>query len=727
MVWLSGAVLLLSSALLFWLELMVAKLLLPHLGGSAAVWNTCLMFFQVTLVAGYAYAHLATIHLGTRRSSILHLGLLLAAWATLPLAADVSAQGNSSPTFWLLSRLAVMIGLPFFVLSSHSTLLQVWFARSGHQRSSDPYFLYAAGNAGSLLGLLAFPFLIEPQFSLGQQTNVWADSFGVLVLLIIACQFWLLRNTDEVALPIASPVKQSLAQGQHRLQWLLLAAVPSSLLLGVTNYISANVASMPLLWVIPLTLYLITFVIAFSRSGKGNAMAERLMALKLFSQGWASWVVPVVAIVVLPALLMFAVNSIVVLMCLHLLIFFFIALHFHTQLAINRPAVTQLGKFYFWLGLGGAFGGIFNALIAPMIFTRVHEYPFILAVAVMLRPSIFTQPVRRADFIVPMLLGAIMIAIPILAFQSEYSSPSFDLRLVFVLPVLVVTRSYSRPLRFGLSVLVLLWALAFYPGATGWPVHVERSFYNLHRVLLDTKTDLRWLENGNTLHGAQRGLDGGEPLGYYHRTGPLGDVFAHNGYRRVAVVGLGVGSMLAYAKPHEEWTFYELDPVVIDIAKNSGFFTFVANSKVVPRIVLGDGRLGIAAESSQSFDLIVIDAFGSDSVPTHLLTDEAFGLYLSRSGASPHLLFHISNRYLNLAPLVAGLARKHGLTAYQRVDHATDNIVGKLSSHWVMVSDSVAPGPLWTVVPMGKEPDIVWTDSYSSIINLLSTIRQPGY
>jgi spermidine synthase len=697
---------------------MSAKMLLPYLGGAAAVWNTCLMFFQVTLVAGYAYAHLATTHLGNRSSTILHLGLLLAASVTLPITANVSVQGDTPPALWLLSRLAVMIGVPFFVLSSHSPLLQVWLARSGHPRSRDPYFLYGAGNAGSLAGLLGFPFLIEPLWDLERQSRAWAGGFGALVLMVLGCQIWWWQRSRGVALATAPPEPPGPPRWRERLQWLVLSAVPSSLLMGVTSYISANVASMPLLWVLPLTLYLMTFIIVFSRSAKVSALPERLSALKLFSRGWVSWVVPALAVALLTALIVLAMSSVLWLACLHLVIFFAIALHLHKQLAIRRPAAIRLGEFYLWMGLGGALGGVFNALIAPAIFTRVHEYPFVLALALMLRPSIFTQRVRRADLILPLLLGGAMAAIPIVAFRAGYTSPAFDLRLAFLVPALIVLKFYPRPLRFGLSVLVLLWALAYYPGASGWPVHVERSFYNVHRVLYDTKTGIRWLENGNTLHGAQNPLEDEVPLAYYHRRGPLGDIFAGSTYRRVAVIGLGVGAMLAYARPTEEWTFYEIDPTVLHIAKDSGFFSFIANSKVAPRIVLGDGRLRIAAAPERAYDLVVIDAFGSDSIPVHLLTDEAFGLYLSRLG-EPRLLFHVSNRYFNLAPLVAALARTRSLSAFQRVDLVEEKLTGKSASHWVMVTDGAAPGPLWTVVPMTRGPVTVWTDSYSSMFYLL--------
>jgi hypothetical protein len=478
------------------------------------------------------------------------------------------------------------------------------------------------------------------------------------------------------------------------------------------------------LWVLPLTLYLTTFIIAFSRNKNVSALPERLSTLKLFSKSWASWLVPILTMMVLAALIALAISSVLWLICLHLLAFFGMALHLHTQLAARRPAATHLGEFYLWIGLGGALGGVFNALIAPVLFIRVHEYPFVLALALMLRPSIFTQRVRLADLILPLLVGGVMVAIPLLAFSFGYTSPPFDLRLAFVIAAFVVLKLHSRPLRFGLCVLALLWALAFYPEPSGWPVYVERSFYNVHRVIDDTKGGIRWLENGNTLHGAQSLRNPKAPLGYYYRSGPVGDVFGEGTpYRRVAVIGLGVGGMLAYARTGEEWTFYELDPTVLHIARDSGLFTFIADSAVAPRVLLGDGRLGISTAPKHAYDLVVIDAFGSDSIPVHLVTDEAFELYLSRLADPPRILLNISNRYLDLAPFLAGIARKHGLTAFQRTDQVEEKLTGKLSSHWVMVTDGAAPGPLWTAVPVTHDPGTVWTDNYSSVFYILAAAR----
>ncbi len=506
-----------------------------------------------------------------------------------------------------------------------------------------------------------------------------------------------------------------------------MAAVPSSLLLGVTSYVASNIASLPFLWVLPLSLYLLTFVVVFSPSQRIRALPDALTRMPLFARSMASWVLPVAVTAALVGVTIAATSSVVWLGLLHLMIFFVLALHLHRQLADRRPPPRRLGEYYVWMGIGGALGGVLNAVVAPLVFTRVHEYPFILAVALMLRPALFKERVRALDLLLPLALGVAALAVPWGARATGYLAPGFDLRYLLALPAAIAFAFYARPLRFGLAVLALLWASSFYPGSAGWPSYVARSFYNVHRVLDDHANGIRWLENGNTLHGAQSPRDPDAPLGYYHRTGPLGDIFKEpRAPARTAVVGLGAGAMLAYARADEPWTVYEIDPTVVEIARDSGYFSYLERSRATPKVILGDGRLGLAAALPGAFDLIVVDAFGSDAVPVHLLTEEALDLYWSRLGSSPRLLFHVSNRYLNLAPLIGGWALARGLSAWEKIDlveEEDERRLGKMSSHWILVSRA-APPEGWAMVPARAEGGLRWTDGHSSLLYLLGVARQ---
>lgn len=715
-----------GSFLLFLVQPMVAKMLLPTFGGAPAVWSLCMVFFQAALLAGYGYAHAAAKLLGARRLVPVHIAVLaIGALASVSIATSgAPLSGGGSPTLALLALLAGSVGLPFFAVAAGAPLLQRWFAETGHARRADPYFLYAASNLGSVAALVAYPFLVEPAFGLARQAELWRAAYVVLGVLIAACAALLLtakppsaeavaESSSEPARPIAWP---------ERLHWMALAAVPSSLLLGATTFLTTNVAAIPLLWIVPLTIYLLTYVAAFrSKPMATSGLLERFVALGI----------PAMAILLALASSdpIWATGSI------HLLYFGFGALYCHTRLAESRPASSHLTEFYLFLSLGGVLGGVFNALIAPAVFKTVAEYPIALVALLMLRP--WGKPDRKArslDFAYALAVGAIALACTFLPWKLGMEPGPLRTALALGFPVLVAFLAVDHPLRFALSFgAFFLVNTLFSSTILGRVVLIERSFFGVHRVV-DASGKYFELLHGNTVHGRQfqDPEKRATPLTYYHPNGPIGRVFELYGeagkLNDVGLVGLGVGSLAAYGEPGQKFTFFEIDPLVVRIARDSRYFTFLADSKADIRFVVGDARLTLAKRPDASFDLVVLDAFSSDSIPTHLLTVEAIGVYLSKLRPEGILAIHISNRYLNLADPLARAARKMGLVARIWEDNSAPSEVqesGKTSSSWVVMARTVPH-----LAPLGKEvvwtelavsrPGSVWTDDYSNVVGALA-------
>lgn len=743
----------LSATLLFLVQPMFARMVLPLLGGSPAVWNTAMVFYQTLLLAGYLYAHLITQRLKPQRQALLQSGLVLLPILLLSLPiqipADWTPPAGTNPIPWLLLVMAVTVGLPFFVVATTSPLLQAWFARTGHRDAADPYFLYAASNIGSMLALLSYPALVEPGMALYDQTILWMLGYVLLLLLVITCGLIVtnrVRAIEAGALPAASAVRPA-PQPDHqrgapratplsplrRARWVLLAAVPSSLMLSVTTYLSTNIATMPLLWVIPLALYLLTFVIVFA---KRPLIPHRLMVRAL----------PILLLPLLIAVIAQASDPLVLLFPLHLATFFVAAMVCHGELAADRPAATHLTEFYLWMSVGGAVGGIVNALLAPLLFATVVEYPLALALVGFLLPVLNSsetaqpnaphgaQRTRRRDLALPLGLGVLTAALIVGVPALGIAPGPLRLALVFGLPMLLCFSFSRRPLRFGLGLAAILLASVLYQGDQGRLLYAERSFFGVSRVLLDHSGQYRLLAHGSTLHGTQS-IDPArarEPLTYYYANGPLGQLFER--YRgpyapqRIAAVGLGVGSVACYRQPDQEWTFYEIDPVVVRIAADPRFFSFMQECAGDASVVLGDARLSLAGGSAApAYDLMIMDAYSSDAIPVHLLTREALALYLSRLAPDGILAFHISNRYLDLAPVLATLAADADLTGLIQRDlgiSRADSARGKRASEWVVLArNDTALRPLsgdtrWQ--PLVAAPATpLWTDDYSSLLRVL--------
>jgi hypothetical protein len=728
--------LLVSAALLFVVQPMIARMVLPLLGGSPAVWNTCMVFFQAALLAGYAYAHASTAWLGVRRQVVLHAGLLLLPLFCLPLGVSrewvQSLPAGTDPGLWLLWLLLATVGPPFAVVSATAPLLQRWFSRTGHHTAGDPYFLYGASNVGSMLALLGYPLVVEPKLRLARQSEVWAVGYGVLVVLILACAAVVWRTSQ--AFPESSDHRTDPSRSDRPgigqwFRWVALAFVPSSLMLGVTMYLTTDLASIPLLWIIPLALYLLTFILVFARR-------------QVLPHAWMVRALPVTVLAL--ALAMCLQLTELVFIPLHLLTFFVVAMVCHGELVRHRPPARFLTAFYLAMSIGGVLGGIFNALLAPVLFDWVAEYPLMLVLACLACPV--AGPIARRprdlalDFVVPLALGIVIaVLVPMVLPITDSQRSSVGLKLTFGVAALICFSFKDRPVRFALGIGAVLLASQVAVNVYGPVMYRERNFFGVLRVTQEARGSYRRLFQGNTVHG-QQSLDPArrrDPLTYYHRTGPIGQVFeafaARPARPDVAVVGLGAGTLACYATPEQRWTFYEIDPAVERIARNPRYFTYLEDSLAQScNVILGDARLRLREAPRSGYGLIVLDAFSSDAIPVHLLTREALQLYRDKLADGGLIACHISSRYIDLAPVLGALARDAGLVARVRFDLALSPEQigeGKLASTWVAIAardtdlGALAKDPRWEVLRSSPD-EAVWTDDFSNVIEHLMIGRR---
>jgi hypothetical protein len=729
-----------SAVLLFLVEPMFAKMALPLLGGTAAVWNTCMVFFQAGLLAGYAFAHGVTERLSTRGRTILQLALLLLPLLVLPIhiRAGWTPPGGQNPIPWLLAILLVSVGLPFFMLATITPTLQAWFANTGHPYAKDPYFLYAASNLGSMLGLLSYPLLIEPHLRLADQSRLWTFGYGALVALVLGCAVIVWRwpsaprdthgpgeshNPAGESSAADSAARPSTAT---RARWVVLSFVPSSLMLGVTTTLTTDVPPIPLFWIAPLAVYLVTFILVFAQKPRVSheQMIEKLPLLVLAS------LIPIVTKAQFPVFLLIALD---------LLTLFVAAMVCHGELAKSRPASRYLTEFYLWMALGGVLGGLFNGILAPLIFSWVLEFPLVLVLAALLRPSAqLTQEqqprARLLDFALPVALGALAVGL-IWACEAMGAKPGPVLHLMVFAPAMLLCLSFAkRPVRFAVGVAVLLAASLLYTGPYGHVLETKRSFFGVYRVTVDREKKFRVFFHGSTIHGLQH-LDPSqrlEPLSYFTRIGPVGQLFtAFSGsglLQRVAVVGLGAGSMACYGQPGQQFTYYEIDSAVERIARDPRYFTFLRDCSPKIDVILGDARLSLQNATDHQYGLLVLDAFSGDALPVHLVTREAMLLYLSKLSPNGVLVFNITNRFLNLGPVLGNLARDAGLVGLVQDDSnvsEAEQAGGRYPSRWVVMArtesdlGSLAHDSRWTVLP--DRPDMpVWTDDFSNILSVIT-------
>ena len=716
--WLFAATILAGSFLLFLVQPMVARMALPRLGGAPNVWNSAMLVYQALLLGGYAYAH-AISRLPVRRQAAIHLVLLLAAALTLPIALPgIAPPAPGREAFWVPWLLLLTIGPLFFVVSAQAPLMQRWFA--AHPRAGNPYPLYAASNLGSFAGLLAYPLLAEPLLPLRAQSGAWAVGYGLLILLVAGTA--LARRTPAGA-PVAKaePTAEN-APGVRRIAlWLALSAIPSGLMLSTTTHLTTDIFAMPLLWVIPLGLYLLSFSIAFAaRRGLASIFAA-LAPVILCADG-------AIAMVAVERPGMMAVIASLVLL-------FAVSVALHARLYETRPDPVRLTQFYLVMSAGGTLGGLFTALIAPLVFDWTWEHPILILAAAALVPLDTWKGLLRRVFpdfrmhrLALFLLLFLVFAGAVYLRQGTRFEPwsALDL-LVFVLLVVAATLIAAKRWAYVAACAALIATMG---GIAQLRLTLEgarsRSYFGIYTVR-DTASGDRQLMHGTTLHGIQQsenGTLGTAPTTYYgHKAGvglTLGlaeRLFGPDA--RIGVVGLGVGTLACYRRPRQSWTFFEIDPEVLDYSRRQ-VFTFLDRCAPEAPVIIGDARLELAKVPRSSFDILVVDAFSSDAIPLHLLTGEAHEVYFRALAPDGLLLVHISNRFVDLHPVLAAVARDRGLASALRRDRPDDPVL--TASDWVVLSRdadklavlTAADGGGWE--PLGPAADVVWRDDYASIL-----------
>lgn len=703
-----------SAGLVFMVQPMIARLVLPLLGGSPSVWNTSMAFFQAALLAGYGYAHLLQRVASVRRQAMIHAGALLVAALVLPLRVSELAGPPSSdhPILWLLAVLAISIGAPFAVLSATAPLVQAWHARVFRAEGGpEPYVLYAASNLGSLIALLAYPVLIEPTTTLQGQRVGWSLGYLAFALLMGALAWRVSRSVPEAPVQATAPTRAAPASWPRRLAWVALAAIPSSLMLGVTTHLTTDVASAPFLWVIPLALYLATFIIAFSE----RPLIPPGVALLLHA----------LAVAACAAMLPFKTANFLAQMAVHLGAFFFTALICHQRLVALRPPPERLTEFYLFMSLGGVLGGAFNAFLAPVIFSSVYEYPLMLVLGCLARPWGGRIALWRWFVFLVGIAAAYAAGIIV---QSQGFDDNVKLMLVIVAICAVINN--SRALLF----FALIGAISVAAELVGDRVDTRQSWRSFFGVLRQSETPIpgvgvvRMLAHGTTMHGAQALNPDYDcrPFTYYALETPIGQVFLAGREKphplTIGAVGLGTGAVSAYTRPGDSLTFYEIDPLVQRIATDPRNFTYISNC-AEGRIdyVIGDARLTLQKEPNDKFDILLIDAFSSDAVPAHLLTVEAMKGYLDRLKPDGVLILHLSNRNLALAAPAAAVVEAAGGEGLHQV-YSHDQTVPHLwaSSVEAMIVgktpfalDPFRADPAWT--PIDDEGVRPWTDDYTNL------------
>ena len=745
-----------SAFLLFFVQPMFAKMVLPRFGGAPAVWNTAMVFFQGTLLLGYFYAHLSTRLLGLRRQTLLHGGVLLVGLLPLPIA--VAAGWTAPPAGyeipWLIGLLAVSVGLPFFAVSATAPLLQQWFARTDHPAAGDPYFLYGASNVGSLLALLAYPVLVEPNVGAGAQARLWTFGYLVLAALIATCATLLWRRYRPDSATSAPAAESELIESvtwRLRGRWLLLSTVPSALLLGVTLHIGTEIAAVPFFWVLPLALYLLTFVLVFARRPllRHSWMLHAQVVVIAFVAGF--YIVPNLYLVVV----------------LHIVGMFITAMVCHGELARLRPRASHLTEFYLWMSVGGVLGGLLAAIVAPLVFDSIYEYPLALILGLLVRPAGSRTLLARIVRLVPATaqiadtsIGRVVplaldVALPlaflwllasgwwaeglewlwdyVLLALSALGAMEWETALwiayqplFLTLCILVLAR---RRLRFALATAVVVYMLT---QTAGDDLEKVRTFFGVYTAAEIDRgaTVYRFLYHGRTNHGGQIVGQPYRGVTYYAANGPVGQLFlAHRRMgaplRHVAVTGLGVGALACHVRPGPEraLTYFEIDPEVERLAR--AYFEYLSTCGTNLTVEIGDGRLAMEQHPDRAFDMILLDAFAGDAIPAHLLTLEAFRMYERKLSDTGWLVVHITNSYIDLLPVVTATLAEIGMVG-RTIDFGGGfpTIDFTYNSAWVVAARTPeeleafdrAANPWTPLEPVAARP---WTDDFSNLFRAL--------
>jgi spermidine synthase len=651
----------LGGLLLFTLQPMIARIALPRLGGTPAVWNSAMLSYQVLLLGGYACAYLLS-RLSAAQQVLIYIALFIVAAFWLPVGLLVGdPPTNSNPIFWEPWLIIASIGPPFFILAAQAPLLQNWYSLWSKR---EPYQLYVASSLGNFVGLLLYPFVLEPFLSIRDQRLIWSIGFGVFGLLIAVCAALGMRksNTDQSVQIVAPQPKLNF---KRLAQWTIIAAVPSGLILSTTLHLTTDIVAMPLIWIVPLGLYLLSFTLAFSIK----------IRLADFLTPYAPMLIAALAILAMAS----DQFEILVTGSASLTLLFVVSLTLHRKLYLDRPDASALTQFYLALALGGAIGGAFVTLIAPLLFDWTYEFPLLAIAAVWL-----VKPNKMM--------------------------------------LLCVTAG-------------MIGLVGIDPLTMSWNGLRQRSYFGIYTIRENETGTIRTLGHGNTLHGAQH-LETDkliDPTTYFGKHSGAGQILeAAESNARIGVMGMGVGTLACYAQPHQQWAFYEIDPLVVDIGTKQGWFTFMANCTPNAALHIGDARLTLAKQPSGSLDILVMDVFSSDTIPTHLLTREAFDIYDSVLAERGVMLMHISNRYLDLEPVIASEAQARGWAASLNRHDPTEAefTAGETASVWVLIARSkdelthmLSPKTQSEWRPLTLKPNMVrWTDDHSSILSLLKPI-----
>ncbi len=723
----------LSAFLLFGIQPLYSKMLLPYLGGSPMVWNICMVFFQAMLLAGYGYAYFNSKIKNLWIQLSIHAGLFLIFLYFLPFSiqADQIPDKMESPALWQIGFMLGTIGAPFFILSGCAPLLQRWFSHSSHKNADNPYFLYAASNVGSMLSLLCYPFIIEPFFGLDQQSLYWSILYGILIALIMLSGIAIIinmRSKNKVLkeATVTQSTLQPVSMGR-RLYWLLMAFIPSSLMLGVTTYITTDIASVPLLWIIPLAMYVGTFIIVFANRQIFSAKALESMYI--------------VGLSFFVCLIFFDVEMIIFAkILLHLAIFFIIALACHKHLVDAKPDASRLTEFYFFMSLGGVMGGIFNALLAPVLFTYTWEYTIVIILsAFLIRPYLLKDEIVKKSFLRGSVYG--VIAICFISFAIVYKMaygyvlPNF---FVASLAMVLLLFCYDRRALFA-SMIAFLFIIHPIHDFNSFKTNSEqifiaRNFFGTIKVVDSNNT--RNLLHGTTLHGMQykTSPENMAPSAYYHVSTSIGEAFTHfteqNFKQNVAILGLGTGGLACYDAPGRHFDFYEIDQEMLDLSEKYGFYTYLKDCGNEYDVLIGDARLKINEQPDKEYDFIVVDVFSSDNIPVHLMTKEAMQIYMSKLKDDGAILFHISNRYLDLRPVLSAISDNLGLSMVykknkfdeekmvtEHIFEASSVLVSKNSD---VLADLKNSG--WNEFEE-KDNHYLWTDNYANILSAFVLVR----
>ena len=725
-----------GSFLLFLVQPMVARMALPKLGGAPAVWNSAMLVYQALLLLGYAYAHRLTRETA-RRQSFIHLAVLLLAAIWLPISlATLQIPADGSPIFWVPWLLIASIGPLFFAVAAQAPLMQRWFSLAGN--TGEPYALYAASNVGSFAGLIAYPLLVEPFMPIQEQSWLWSGLYALLIMLVLTCAWRIYGSRLHADAPVTqNTVVVSPISWQKRLYWIALSAVPSGLMLSTTSHLTTDLMAMPLQWVIPLGLYLLSFSVAF---------ADNRLIARVFTR-----VSPIILLLSAATAFAFSGNAVVYSLVSTVLLLFSVAVALHAEMYRTRPEAAQLTEFYLMMSVGGVIGGLFCAIAAPLLFDWTWEHPLLILAAALLIPQIRLFVLSGDEDsndngrdIATILLGLFAMAIGVAGGLMDPTGNGWAKMAITAVMLGIGVFAIGNRIAYALAIVGVLAANG---GAYSLQQSLDnvrwRSYFGIYTVKSDPSGEYRWLTHGTTLHGMQSLTEPKLPISYYGAGSGVGLAFAkaeafYGPDAAVGVVGLGAGTLACYAKPGQDWHFFEIDPLMVEIARGKKIFSYVDRCSPDAAIHIGDARLTLAQRPKASLDLLAIDAFSSDSIPLHLLTKEAFDVYRRILKPDGLLIVHISNRHIDLKPVLAAEAKHGGWSLAVRADNppAKDLDRGMRASIWVAMSMdgkilAALTGPLATSKRKYYDPALWlkmppagnttrWSDDYASVLPHLS-------